>query len=163
MEKTIMERITGYMFLIVIGLVLAFLITRMVSPVTVSGVSMNPVLESEEKLLMNKIVYKISEPERGDIIAFKPQDSVTDHYVKRIVAIPGDIIEIRNNRLLVNELVVDESEYLLEPMQSEDFKMYKLQENEYFALGDNRNHSRDSRYFGPVKEKYIIGKIIGKK
>lgn len=152
-----MEKISQYIYIAVIGLVIALIVTQIVLPVSVSGSSMYPTLNEGEKL----IVYKLDKAyDRGDIVVFKPIDDYTKYYIKRVIALPGETIEIKNGITYVDGLVLRE-DYI---QDKGDFNMekYRLKEDEYFVMGDNRNNSRDSRYFGPIKKDTIYGKIINK-
>lgn len=160
MDKTWLERISEILFYTFLGMLIAYGITRMISPVNVIGNSMDPTLISGQKKVMNRTAYLFSEPEFGDVIVFKPADDLKVLYLKRVIGLPGDSVEIRNNDVYVNDVIIIE-DYIKESMDSEDFKRYVLKEDEYFVLGDNRNNSRDSRYFGPVKKRHIMGKLFG--
>lgn len=149
------EKISQYVFLLAIGLVLALIITQIISPVTVSGTSMYPTLNEGEKL----IAYKLGDNyERGDIIVFKPTDDYTKFYIKRVIGLPNDVIEIKNGVTYINDVILREP-YVLD-IGEFNMDKYRLKENEYFVMGDNRNNSRDSRYFGPIPVDSIYGKII---
>jgi signal peptidase I len=110
-------------------------------------------------IIVNKIVYKFEKPKRGDVIAFNyllPDKKIV--YVKRIVALSGDTIEVKRWNLYVNEKIVKEP-YILEKMNYE-FKVEKVPKNKVFVLGDNRNDNIDSRIFGAISTRSIIGKVI---
>lgn len=160
MKRSFIDILTEMATMIFIGLFIAFLITRAVAPVKVVGSSMDPTYSDGQQLMVNRIAYKMDEPSYGDIVMFKPIDDIGDRYVKRIVGLPGDVVEVKDNKFYRNGVPIKE-DYIKEPMTSENFKEYLLNEDEYFVLGDNRNNSRDSRYFGPINEEYIVGKIIG--
>ena len=131
--------------------------------VSVIGDSMNPELSNGDITLINKVVYNMSTPKRGDVIAFKPNGNESSHYyIKRIVGLPGETIEIQDGKILVNgkeikeryqTTKIDDVGILSEPM--------KLGNNEYFVLGDDRQNSEDSRNIdiGNVKRTDIEGKV----
>ena len=131
--------------------------------VSVIGDSMNPELSNGDITLINKVVYNMSTPKRGDVIAFKPNGNESSHYyIKRIVGLPGETIEIQDGKILVNgkkikeryqTTEIDDIGVLSEPM--------KLGNNEYFVLGDDRQNSEDSRNIdiGNVKRTDIEGKV----
>ena len=131
--------------------------------VSVIGDSMNPELSNGDITLINKVVYNMSTPKRGDVIAFKPNGNESSHYyIKRIVGLPGETIEIQDGKILVNgkeikeryqTTEIDDVGILSEPM--------KLGNNEYFVLGDDRQNSEDSRNIdiGNVKRTDIEGKV----
>ena len=124
---------------------------------------MNPELSNGDITLINKVVYNMSTPKRGDVIAFKPNGNESSHYyIKRIVGLPGETIEIQDGKILVNgkeikeryhTTKIDDVGILSEPM--------KLGNNEYFVLGDDRQNSEDSRNIdiGNVKRTDIEGKV----
>ncbi len=133
------------------------------TPHEVVGTSMVPTFQNGEHLIANKILYKISKPQRGDIIIFKYSD--TEDFIKRVIGTPGDTIQIKDGRYIVNGKELDESNYL-------DASVYTsggqyLHEGEsiivpdgmYWVSGDNRPHSSDSRDFGPIRFSAIKGKV----
>ena len=131
--------------------------------VSVIGDSMNPELKNGNVTLINKAAYNMGTPKRGDVIAFKPNGNDNSHYyIKRIVGLPGETIEVQDGRILVNGKTIkekykttsiDEVGILSEP--------YTLGNDEYFVLGDDRQNSEDSRNadIGPVKRSEIAGKV----
>ncbi len=129
----------------------------------VVGNSMEPHLYAGQEILINRLIYQISEPKFGDVIAFQPNGNENAHYyVKRVIGVPGDTIVIRNGRVYIDDVELKEDDSydkIADPgiAESEIF----LKEGEYFVLGDNRNFSEDSRSgnIGIVKHDYIIGKV----
>ncbi|MEO7658353.1 MAG: signal peptidase I [Pyrinomonadaceae bacterium] len=138
-----------------------------VQPVVVEGTSMLPQLHDGERLLVNKLVYyriqsvSWGHVERGDIVVFWFPNDPDKSYVKRVIGLPGETVEIRNGRVFVNgnELIEDylDKEYN-QSLPSTPAK--KVDEHHYFVMGDNRDNSSDSRYWGLVPEKYIYGKAF---
>ena len=128
----------------------------------VVGQAMEQTLENDDDILVNKFAYIIPKPKQGDVIVFLPNGNKKSHYyVRRVVAVPGDTVQIKDGALYVNDELYKES---TDVASMEDAGIasdaVKLEKDEYFVLGDNRNNSEDSRYanIGNVKRDYIIGK-----
>lgn len=138
-----------------------------VQPVVVEGTSMLPQLNDGERLLVNKLVYyKIQSVswghiERGDIVVFWFPNDPDKSYVKRVIGLPGEIVEIRSGKVYVNGKQLDEN-YLRDDYNQTlpSAPPRKVDEHHYFVMGDNRDNSSDSRYWGLVPEKYIYGKAF---
>ncbi len=138
-----------------------------VQPVVVEGTSMLPQLHDGERLLVNKLVYyKIDSVswghiERGDIVVFWFPNDPDKSYVKRVIGLPGETVEIRNGRVIVDGRELNEDYLEKEYTQTMPPPMTKkVDEHHYFVMGDNRDNSSDSRYWGLVPEKYIYGKAF---
>ena len=130
---------------ILVAVVLAFIIRQFVVELyIVDGPSMRPTLQSQERLVVNKFIYDFRAPEKGEILVFQyPMDKSRD-FIKRVIATPGDTIEIKDSRVYVNHQMLTE-DYILEPTKSE-FPKATVPENTLFVMGDNRNNSEDSRF-----------------
>ena len=134
-----------------------------ITPQEVIGESMLPTFENGEYLIANKIDYRFSPPERGDVIIFKRSEQ--QDYIKRIVGLPGEEVSLVNGRILVNGEPVTESSYLGPNTITngnnalKEGSKYIIPEDEYFVLGDNRSNSTDSRYFGSISFDTIKGKV----
>ncbi len=158
----LVKEIFGWMFGIFVSALLAFVAVYCVGMTTsVIGVSMEPGLESGQTILVNRFVYRLTSPKRDDVIVFLPNGNQNAHfYVKRVVAVPGDTVQIINGILHVNGM--PETEGMFDKMADAGIAENEilLKSGEYFVLGDNRNNSEDSRSanIGVVSEKDIIGK-----
>ncbi|RWZ60788.1 signal peptidase I [Halobacillus fulvus] len=143
---------------IAVAVVLAFILrTFFFATSIVEGASMDPTLENGERVMFNKIVYYLDEPQRGDIVIIeRPVKS----YVKRIIGQPGDTVEIRNHELFVNGEQMPQSYLNEEAVEgTRDFGPVEVPEGKYFVMGDNRTISKDSRNgLGYVDETEIIGR-----
>lgn len=157
--KDILEMIAGG----VVAVFLAFVIIFSVGMCTsVIGDSMEPALYNGQKILMNRIIYRLSTPKRGDVIVFLPNGNQNSHYyVKRVVGLPGETVQIREGRVYINGVLLEESEEL-DKMIDAGIAQNELElaMDEFFVLGDNRNSSEDSRSgnIGAVNKDTIIGK-----
>ena len=142
---------------ITIALILSFVIRQYAfQPCRVQMGSMMPTLRENDLVLVNKLDYHLHTPIRGDIVVFHPPTLSSDFYIKRVIGIPGDIVEIKEGYVIIN------SEKIKEPYLSIEtpgnYGPKKLETDEYFVMGDHRNNSLDSREFGPIK----LGSISGK-
>lgn len=148
---------------VVLTLLIFFAVHFSVQPYFVDGPSMQPGLHTGELVVVNLLTYDFSAPQRGDIIVFHPPDDPTQQYVKRIIGLPGDTVTITANSVFVDGKKLNEP-YIntLAPGESESpvtIPDLKLGPNQYFVMGDNRDNSRDSRFFPtPVTRQMIIGK-----
>lgn len=129
----------------------------------VIGNSMEPGLHSGQHILINRLVYEVSSPKRGDVIAFQPNGNENSHYyVKRIVALPGETIQIVNGYIYIDgKLLEEDGDYDKIKDAGIAINEIKLGDDEYFVLGDNRNFSEDSRAgnIGVVNKSFMIGKV----
>ena len=158
-------RLVRDIFLIIVVFILFGVFA--VQPVVVEGTSMLPQLNDGERLLVNKLVYyKIQSVswghiERGDIVVFWFPKEPDKSYVKRIIGLPGEIVEVRNGKVYIDGQELNEEYLDIEHNQSlPSFPPKKVEEHFYFVMGDNRDNSSDSRYWGLVPEKYIYGKAF---
>ncbi|MGP1433451.1 MAG: signal peptidase I [Catonella sp.] len=146
---------------ILAAMILARLVNAyLIQETIVNGSSMNPTFESSDKLLIDKLFYKMGALERYDIIVFHYHDSSI--YIKRVIGLPGEKITIRKGRVYVNGRILDDDPLINDVMHYSGIAKngVKLGKDEYFVLGDNRNNSYDSRYeqVGVIKQGSIIGK-----
>ena len=119
--------------------------------------SMLPTLAEDSTFLVNKYIYHLTRPKRGDIIVLRPGSSESDEYVKRVIGLPGETIQARRGRMVVDGRPLDEPYVLGETWP--EFGPLQIPLGRYFVMGDNRAQSEDSRAFGPVSLKQIEGRI----
>ena len=155
------EEAKDWIISIVVAVVLAFLIRQFIVELyIVDGASMRPTLQSQERLVVNKFIYSLRTPEKGEILVFKyPRDQSRD-FIKRVIATPGDTIEIKDGRVYVNDQMQSE-DYILEKTRSE-YPKATVPDGTVFVMGDNRNNSEDSRFadVGFVPYSLIKGKAM---
>lgn len=145
MKKFIKESIPYIVIIIIVILIRSFIVT----PVRVTGDSMIPTLKDGEIMLL----YKLGEIKRNDIVVIDT-DSSDGYIIKRLIGMPGDTVEYEKGKLYINGKQVEDKYGFGE---TEDFEKVKLEDNEYFVMGDNRVWSKDSRVFGAVKKEDILG------
>lgn len=146
-------------FIQIIGtaLVLTFVLLIFIQPSVVSGDSMYPTLHDNDKL----ILWKLGEPDAGDIIVFDSHNANNDKYVKRVIGVAGDHVQIIDSVVSVNDTILNEF-YVnpAEPLYNSGDVDIVIPEGEIYVLGDNRNHSNDSRSFGTVDLDDVDGKVV---
>jgi signal peptidase I len=125
----------------------------------VEGQSMAPTLADQDRLIVNKLVYRISEPRRGDIVMLYYPLNPDKSFVKRVIAEEGDEVRIVDGRVFVNEVPLSDDYVPQEFRSHENWGPQRIDEGYYFVMGDHRNNSSDSRHWGLVPKKYIIGKV----
>lgn len=139
----------------------------LIQPFIVEGGSMLPNFVDQEYLLAEKLSYIVSDPKRGDVVIFKPPNSPTQNYIKRIIGLPGDTISISENQITIKNDDNSSGQIISEPYIPDDFQTltskkdeFKLTlgENSYFVMGDNREHSSDSREWGILPRTNMIGR-----
>ena len=160
-SKRLKPVISGWFRDMLISLaVSAFFIIFLYQPVKVEGTSMMPTLDDQERVFINKFVYKLEPIERGDVVVFRYPRDTAKSYIKRVVAVAGDHVKIEDGVVFVNGHRVPEP-YV--PDVYEDVRSYPetvVPPHCYFVLGDHRNLSNDSRDFGPVDQDFIYGKAV---
>jgi len=158
----------------------------LIQPFFVQGASMEPNFEDKEYLIINELGYKTTnvgfaygekginlftvksfkEFRRGDVVVFRYPKNPSVYYIKRVIGLPGEKIEIRDKNVTIYNsqnpegFVLDESMYLPPSVETSGDQSVLLSGTEYFVLGDNRNYSSDSRSWGPVPEKDVVGKVL---
>ncbi len=123
--------------------------------------SMEPTIMTGDYTVVNKLAYLEQTPERGDLIAFK-SDELGLYLLKRVIGLPGDKIEFREGFVYINDSLYNESAYLVQGTETNCTKTFYVPEESYFVMGDNREHSTDSRFFKMpyISQKNIMGKVI---
>ena len=138
----------------------AFIIIFLYQPVKVEGTSMMPGLEDQERIFVNKFVYRWEPISRGDIVVFRYPRDTSKSYIKRVIGVAGDRVRIENGQVYVNDQPIEEDYVPSEYADARSYPEVTVPANSYFVLGDHRTMSNDSRDFGPVNERYIYGKAV---
>jgi signal peptidase I len=125
----------------------------------VEGLSMAPTLSDQDRLIVNKFIYKISEPRRSDIVMLYYPLNPDKSFVKRVIAEEGDTVRIVDGQVFVNEVPLRDDYVPPEYRSHDDWGPQVIPEGYYFVMGDHRNNSSDSRHWGMVPKRYIIGKV----
>jgi signal peptidase I len=137
----------------------------LVQPFYVKGASMEPNFFDHEYLIIDELSYRFSKPTRGEIVVFRYPNDPSEFFIKRIIALPGETVEVSDSQVTIyndlhpNGMILDESAYLPKDTITPGRKKTTLGLDEYFVLGDNRDASLDSRTFGPIKSAAIIGRV----
>jgi signal peptidase I len=140
--------------------VLFFIIMFVYLPVKVEGGSMEPGLEDQERIVINKLVYRFEKIERGDIVVFRYPRDTRKNFIKRVIGLPGDHIRISYGHVYVNGQLLPEPYVPADYLDARSYSEIIVPVNGYFVLGDHRSMSNDSRDFGPVMRGYIYGKAV---
>ncbi|HXJ86465.1 MAG TPA: signal peptidase I [Candidatus Binatia bacterium] len=138
----------------------AFIIIFLYQPVKVEGTSMMPSLVDQERIFVNKFVYRLEPIERGDIVVFRYPYDPSKSYIKRVIGMAGDHIRIDAGQVFVNGEALAEDYVPPEFTDSRTFPEVVVPANSYYVLGDHRSMSDDSRNFGPVNQSFIYGKAV---
>jgi signal peptidase I len=146
---------------LLLALCFAFvIIVFLYQPVKVEGTSMAPMISDQERIFINKLVYHFEPIARGDVVVFWYPLDRTKSFIKRIVALPGETVDIREGRVYVDGHQLTEPYILPRYLDDGSFGPIRVPLGEYFVMGDHRDSSNDSRVFGPVPERYIYGKAV---
>ncbi len=159
--------VVEYLLILVVSFALVFGFVRpfVVEAFWIPSGSMIPTLQIGDRVLVNKFVYRFTEPERGDIVVFRSVESSDENLIKRVVGVPGDEIAVRKGKLFLNgepqkEPYVVEDPCLRYLPKTCSFRPTTLPEGHVFVMGDNRAKSRDSRFFGPLPKENIEGEAF---
>lgn len=147
-----------------LALLLLFLLVRpfLLEPFYIPSASMVPTLREGDRVLVNKLSFRLGEPQRGEVVVFYGTEESgypEEIYVKRIVGLPGEWILIDEGKTFVQGMPLDEAYVKKDPYSR--FGPYQVPEGTYFVMGDNRGDSRDSRYWGTLPRENLIGKAVG--
>lgn len=155
-------------FLKILGLALAIIIPvryYLFQPFIVTGQSMQPNFRQGEYLIIDEITYRLSLPRRGDVSVIHSPADPSQYFIKRIIGLPGETIEIRNGMVVVKNSEHPGGFTLVEPYLPSNIATFgnitvTLDQDHYYVLGDNRLASSDSRFFGPITRESIVGRVI---
>jgi len=151
--------------IVIIALIIVVpIIYFLFKPFFVRGQSIHPSFQDGYYLIIDELSYRFSETKRGDVVVFKYPNNPSQRYIKRVIGLPGELVEINSGSVMVysedGKQVLDEREYLSFDAKTPGQAKTSLDENEYFVLGDNRSLSSDSRSWGALNREYIIGKVF---
>jgi signal peptidase I len=140
---------------LILSIVLFAAINAVSARIRVDGASMEPTLQSGEFVIVNKLAYMFGEPDIGDVIVFHFPRDPDQEYIKRVIGLPGDRVEVRDGVVFVNGQGLEEDYIAASPVYE---SAWDIPIDSLFVLGDNRNNSSDSHSWGPVPVEYVIGK-----
>jgi signal peptidase I len=153
------EVVAGVQTLLSAAVYATLIVTFCAQVARVDGLSMAPTLDDQDRLIVNKLVYLFGDPQPGDIVMLYYVVDPDKMFVKRVIAQEGDTVRIVDGRVYVNELPLAD-DYVPEEFRShDDLGPTVVQPGYYYVMGDHRNNSLDSRHWGPVPKKYIVGKV----
>jgi len=144
---------------IALGLAIVVMIF-LYQPVKVEGTSMNPLLSDQERIFINKFVYRFEPIERGDVVVFWYPLDRSKSFIKRVVGLPGETIEIRMGHVYINGRELEDQFVPAGYLDGSNSASRRIPSDSYFVMGDHRDSSNDSRVFGPVARQYIYGKAV---
>jgi signal peptidase I len=156
------KEVLSWCIAVVIAIVFAFLVIKcVIVNAQVPTPSMETTIMVGDRLIGYRLAYLFDSPQRGDIVIFRYPDNEAEMYVKRIIGMPGEHIKIQNGQIFINDHILSE-DYIMESMNTEETIDLMIPEHSYFVLGDNRNHSKDSRYWTHkfVEKRKIIAKVV---
>jgi signal peptidase I len=162
-QRSVISVLANWIRDLFISVILAVLVILFLyQPVKVEGTSMMPALVDQERIFINKFVYRlgIGDIQRGDLVVFWFPGDPTKSYIKRVIGVPGDTVEVDDGAVLVNGHRIDEPYVLDQYRDRQSMPQFKVLADEYFVLGDHRSSSNDSRSWGAVPRKYIYGKAV---
>jgi len=151
--------------IVIIALIIVVPIRYLIfQPFFVKGQSMEPNFEDGDYLIIDELTYKFRNPQRGEVVVFKYPNDPSQRYIKRIIGLPGEVIEIENGDVIIynweGAQILEETDYLPSYVSTPGDVRVALDENEYFVLGDNRASSADSRRWGTLPRENIVGRAL---
>lgn len=157
MVSTLKELIKSIIIAVIASVIIIVFIFETVK---VEGYSMLPTLDNNDRLIVEKVTYYFNKPKRGEIVVIKYPADTREKFIKRVIAVSGDKVKIEDNKLYINDKTIDEP-YINE-FEMDDFNEVIVPNNRIFVLGDNRNHSKDSRSpdVGFVSLKLVVGRAV---
>jgi signal peptidase I len=158
-QRMAREIVAGLQTLVSAAVYATLIVTFGVQVARVDGLSMAPTLEDHDRLIVNKLVYELGDPRPGDIVMLYYPLNPDKMFVKRVIAREGDTVRIVDGRVYVNDIPLHDDYVPAEFRSHDDWGPQVIQQGYYFVMGDHRNNSSDSRHWGPVPKKYIVGKV----
>ncbi len=161
-KKTSLWKDTLQFVLIIVFIVIPFRV-YVAQPFIVSGDSMQPGFQDRDYLIVDQLSYRLNEPERGDVVIFKYPNNPKVFYIKRIIGLPGDIVTVRDDEVLIETIDSTERIKIEEPYVDSsrpNDSRTALLDDQYYVMGDNRLVSSDSRVWGPLDREFIVGKAF---
>jgi signal peptidase I len=157
--QTVLLPFAGVPLLLFALLAGLFVVTFLFQIARVDGQAMAPTINTGERVIVNKMAYRVAAPRRGDIVMHNYPLDPDKSFVKRVIGVPGDSVRIADGQVYVNDVLLKD-DYVPEGFRSHDnLAPLRIGEGYYFVLGDHRNNSSDSRHWGQVPKKYIVGRI----
>jgi signal peptidase I len=156
-ESEVLRFLIDVLETLVLSAVLFLAINAVSARIRVDGNSMEPTLQNGEFVIVNKLAYKLGSPKTGDVIVFHYPRDPNQEYIKRVIGLSGDHVNIMNGQVYVDDEILPEPYIATPPRYKAD---WNVPEDSLFVLGDNRNNSSDSHNWGPVPMEYVIGKAL---
>lgn len=162
------KNVVGFFWEVIKIVILAFAIVIPIryflfQPFVIQGSSMEPNFHEADYLIVDELSYRFREPRRGEVIVFKFPYDISKRFIKRIIGLPGETVEIKDGKVIITttagQTINLTEPYIPEGFDAPDMSSYKLGDSQYFVLGDNRTYSSDSQDWGELPLKNIIGRV----